>query len=200
MAIIEYKLGEHQSGFVGFRVARTIGDQADYRQEYFALSEYSRADARRFAKELDHEWQLEAKEVLKSKKKNIYTDSLKYKKNVFAIGLRASIEVEHKFRGGEDRAYFAPCFLVKKPGIGKSCITYRIRKLGFECAYIEAVTKYCELHDLSDEDEAVLLSRQPDRTLFTNTLLKELRTRGYKLSKKALEEMMSVADLYTHSV
>jgi len=194
MAIIEYKLGEHQSGFVGFRVARTIGDQADYRQEYFALSEYTRADARRFAKELDREWELEAKEVLKSKKKNIYTDSLKYKKNVFAIGLRASIEVEHKFRGGEERAYFAPCFLVKKPGIGKSCITYRIRKLGFDTAYTNAVEKYCELHELDRKDKAVLLSRRPERSLFTNTLLKDLRARGYKLNKKNLDELMSAAD------
>ncbi len=45
MAVIYYGEGTHDAGFVGFRVARTVGVADDYRQEYFSLREYSYATA-----------------------------------------------------------------------------------------------------------------------------------------------------------
>ncbi len=36
MAVIYYGEGTHDAGFVGFRVARTVGVADDYRQEYFS--------------------------------------------------------------------------------------------------------------------------------------------------------------------
>lgn len=49
MAVIYYGEGTHDAGFVGFRVARTVGVADDYRQEYFSLREYSYATAHRLA-------------------------------------------------------------------------------------------------------------------------------------------------------
>lgn len=72
MAVIYYGEGTHDAGFVGFRVARTVGVADDYRQEYFSLREYSYATAHRLAYSLDRKWEAEAEEVKRQNKG--YTD------------------------------------------------------------------------------------------------------------------------------
>lgn len=68
MAVIYYGEGTHDAGFVGFRVARTVGVADDYRQEYFSLREYSYATAHRLAYSLDRKWEAEAEEVKRQNK------------------------------------------------------------------------------------------------------------------------------------
>ncbi len=190
MAVIEYKAGEHGGGFVGFRVARTIGVESDYRQEYFSLSDYSRAEARRLANELEASWKQEAQDVIKSKRKNINTPRSKSDGHIIADGFRAGIGIERKVRSGVLRTYFVPCFWVKIPGVGKSNMTFRIRKYGFKSAYIKAATKYGEIHQLSTNDRLALIAREPEKELFTGSILRKLRKNGHKLTKKALLEML----------
>ena len=190
MAVIEYKEGEHGGGFIGFRVARTIGTASDYRQEYFSLSDYPRAEARSLANELEDVWKQEAREVLQSKTRNIYMSRPKAGVHIIADGFRASIGIERKVRGGELRTYFVPCFLVKMPGYGKSNITYRIRKLGYKSAYVKAAKKYGDIHNLSTNDRLALIAKEPNKGVFTDYLLKKIRGNGHKLSKKDLLSML----------
>ena len=76
MAVIYYGEGTHDAGFVGFRVARTVGVADDYRQEYFSLREYSYATAHRLAYSLDRKWEAEAEEV-KRQNRTIYPHHVK---------------------------------------------------------------------------------------------------------------------------
>ena len=190
MAVIEYKEYEHDGGFVGFRAVRTIGKESDYRQKYFSLQDYTHEQAKKLAYEQDEKWKKEAAEVVKARAKDIYKVRTKKDLHIFAEGFRAYIETDKKFRAGEIRTYYSPCYMVKIPGAGKSDITFRIRKHGFEGAYKEAVKKYCEIHHLSRKDKSALLKKQPDKTLFTDNLLGRLRKRGHKLSKKVLTEIL----------
>lgn len=92
MAVIYYGEGTHDAGFVGFRVARTVGVADDYRQEYFSLREYSYATAHRLAYSLDRKWEAEAEEVKRQNK------TCKRRRNsgpnIIAEGLRAYISIE----------------------------------------------------------------------------------------------------------
>ena len=194
MAVIEYKEYEHDGGFVGFRTVRTIGTEKDYRQKYFSLQDYTYTTAKRLAHELDEKWKREAEKVIKSKAKDIYKPRTKKDLHIIAEGFRAYIEVDKKIRAGELRTYYSPCFLVKVPGAGKGDLSFRPRKLGYQGAYVKAVKKYCEIHKLSSGDKLALLAKQPDKSLFTAHLLNKLRKRGYKLSKKALLEMLDIPD------
>jgi len=60
MAVIEYKEGQHGGGFVGFRVARTIGSNKDYRQKYFSIKKYA-DKAFDLANDMDAKWKAMAK-------------------------------------------------------------------------------------------------------------------------------------------
>lgn len=165
MAVIYYGEGTHDAGFVGFRVARTVGVADDYRQEYFSLREYSYATAHRLAYSLDRKWEAEAEEVKRQNK------TCKRRRNsgpnIIAEGLRAYISIENRSRMGVKRTYFAPCFLVTKPGYGNGDIVFRISTHGYAEAYEKAVEKYCEIHDLTDEQYVELLDRMPSTEVFT---------------------------------
>lgn len=49
MTVIKYDGMKHGGGFQGYRVVRTIGSEADYRQRYFAYSYYGYKDAKNLA-------------------------------------------------------------------------------------------------------------------------------------------------------
>lgn len=155
MAVIYYAEGEHDAGFVGFRVATTIGLDSDYRQAYFSLNQYSYFNAHRLAHQQDNKWRLEAAQV------KLESMTTKRRKNagphIISQGLRAKIGVERKMRGGELRAYFTPCFSVKVPGYGKGEVVFRITSLGYIEAYERAVGLYCEIHNLTDTQYCELL-------------------------------------------
>jgi len=191
MAVIEYKEYEHDGGFVGFRTVRTIGTESDYRQKYFSLQDYSYTAAKRLAQELDKRWKLEAERHVKSKAKNIYKQRDKKKSHIIADGFRAYIEAHTKIRAGEPRTYFSPVFLIKIPGVGKGDLSFRIHKLGYQAAFVKAAKKYSEIHKLSPSNRLALIAKQPEITLFTEHLLKNLRKRGHKLSKQALLEILN---------
>lgn len=104
MAVIYYGEGTHDAGFVGFRVARTVGVADDYRQEYFSLREYSYATAHRLAYSLDRKWEAEAEEVKRQNK------TCKRRRNsgpnIIADGLRAYIGIENRSRMGEENLLY----------------------------------------------------------------------------------------------
>ncbi len=84
---------------------------------------------------------------------------------------------------GVKRTYFAPCFLVTKPCYGNGDIVFRISTHGYAEAYEKAVEKYCEIHDLTDEQYVELLDRMPSTEVFTGYLLNALLIRGHRATK-----------------
>lgn len=183
MAVIYYGEGTHDAGFVGFRVARTVGVADDYRQEYFSLREYSYATAHRLAYSLDRKWEAEAEEV---KRRNKTCRRRNARQNVIVNGLRAYINIENRTRKGVRKTYFTPCFLVKKPGYGNGDISFRTAVHGYRKAFEKAVDKYCELHDLTDEQRNNLLGCMPGKEVFTEYLFNTILLRGHQIRKEEL--------------
>jgi len=112
------------------------------------------------------------------------------KTNIVATGSRAGISTDHKIRAGEIKTYFTPGFYVTSPGYGSPSVFYRIRKHGYQGAYIKAIKKYAEIYRVPPNEKLALLARIPDRSLFTGYLLDRIRLRGGGLSKKELNKML----------
>lgn len=184
MAVIFYDEGEHAAGFIGFRVATTIGSDDEYRQKYYSLNNYSYAAAEKLAHAQDAIWRAEAEEINRFNK--LHQRKKHWGKNIIVEGLRAYIGVESKVRKGEKKWYFYPIFLVTKPGYGKGDISYRTSVHGYKKAYQLAVTEYCRIHDLKTADRKRLLEMIPCETIFSEYLLEKVKERGHKICKPAL--------------
>ena len=63
MAVIEYKEGEHRSGFIGFRVDTTIGGKRY--QEYYSIQAYGWDLAEEHAYNLNDKWRKRAEKFNK---------------------------------------------------------------------------------------------------------------------------------------
>lgn len=184
MTVIFYDEGEHDAGFVGFRVATTIASDDEYRQKYYSLSDYTYSVAKKLAHAQNEIWKAEAEEIKRFNK--LYQRKKHWGKNIIVEGLRAYIGIENKIRRGEKITYFYPAFYVTKPGYGKGDISFRTSVHGYKKAYQLAVAQYSRIHDLSTEDRKRLLGMIPCETVFSEYLLGRLRDRGYSLDKYAI--------------
>lgn len=185
MAVMFYGVGEHPAGFVGFRVATTVGNNDNYRQKYFSLNKYGYSQAYILAHKADAEWRREAEEevadsLINTRRKNAG-------KSIISQGLIAEILVENKVRGGNKKTYFYPAFSVKTPGRGKGYFNFRVEKHGYENAYRMAVHRYCETHGINNSQHDELIARMPDRSLFTGYLLDKTHSRGHSITKDEIE-------------
>lgn len=106
MAVIFYDEGEHDTGFVGFRVATTLGSNESYHQKYYSLKDYSYATARKLAYAQDAEWRAEAESIAHFGK--LHRRKRHWGKNIIVEGLRAYIGIENKIRNGEKEHTFLP--------------------------------------------------------------------------------------------
>ncbi|WP_387489121.1 hypothetical protein [Photorhabdus sp. RM96S] len=155
------------------------------------MREYSYATAHRLAYSLDRKWEAEAEYVKRQNK----TCKLRRNSgpNIIAEGLRAYISIENRSRMGVKRTYFTPCFLVTKPGYGNGDIAFRISTHGYAEAYEKAVEKYCEIHDLTNEQYVELLDRMPSKDVFTGYLLNALLMRGHIATQEEILSKLSYA-------
>lgn len=176
MAVIYYSEGEHPAGFVGFRVATTVGDQKDYRQAYFSLSQHSYPRARELAYRLDRQLREQAADVTLNNR--LAKPRRNAGPNVIATGLRAHIHINNKRRGSKSYTHFYPAFLVRHPTLGPEQ-SFRTSTLGYRNAYVQAVSLYCQLHEVDDNFRTTLVRRAPNRSIFTDYLLQKLQERGY---------------------
>lgn len=180
MAVIEYKEGDHPQGLIGFRVARTLGSDKHRKEYFFSTSVYG-SEAAELARVKDAE-------LAEIAKQNRAKNALKRKSPYqFATGFCAKILVERKVRGGEMRTYFSPAFCVTHNGAEKA---FRISKWGFNTAWSKAVSYFVETRGLDGNESLSLLARKPDLKLFTGTLLNRTRSRGHKLSKRQLLDLL----------
>lgn len=183
MTVIQYKEGDHPQGLVGFRVARTLGSDKKRKEYFFSASVYGEK-ARQLAEQKDAE-------LAELAKANRAKNALKRKSNYqFATGFCAKILVERKQRGGELRTYFSPAFAVSHQGVEKA---FRIPKWGYQGAWTRAVGYFVDTRQLDGNESLSLLARRPEMSVFTSSLLSRLRSRGHKLSKKDLIEMLETS-------
>ncbi len=189
MAFFFYGKGDHPGGFVGYRVATTLGVATEYRQSYFSLVQYSPREAKRHAQTLDKKWRADADAVKRDgllERKRPYSGP-----GVIVMGLRAYIKVE-RGRKAHYGTYVTPSFVVGIPGHGKGQHSFATTKLGFDCAYDAAVDCFCRLHCLSATDRDYLLSLKPSRELFTDTLRLELLKRGVQVGRDEIKGKLQV--------
>lgn len=185
MTVIFYDHGEHGAGFVGFRVARTIGTNTKYKQKYFSLKQYSYGEAAKLAYALDEKWEKEANEVKHITK--LGPSKRSSGPHIIADGIRAMIGIENKIRDGIKKTYFAPSFSVKIVGYGKGEIAFRPYTHGYEKAFELAVTKFSEIHGLTDTERLELLNKIPDKSVFTELLFERLRKNGHQVALSDIE-------------
>ncbi|MBN4063739.1 hypothetical protein JYT79_03050 [Cardiobacterium sp. AH-315-I02] len=184
MTVLEYKINDHPGGFVGFRVARTIGEEKNYKQKYFSAKKHGYANAKILANDQDSQWLMQAEKVRFQSKRN--TSRKNRNINIIVDGLRAYISTENRIRDGKKKTYFTPCFLVKKIGAGQPSIMFRTNKHGYKKAYILAVKKLAEIQDLPATKALSIMAAMPDKKIFTGYLLDNIRKRDHTLSKKEL--------------
>jgi hypothetical protein len=184
MAVIFYAEGEHPSGFVGYRVATTLGTQQEFRQKYFSLSEYAAATAERLAHELEAQWREQAADEvrlnrLRRSKKSAGPGGL-------ITGLRAYIRVGQG-KAAHHTGYVSPMFVVQMPGHGVGEKRYSIRKLGFDAAFTQAVEFYALVNGLTEAEKTSVMQLKPARELFTDTLRQALPV---SMTAEAMRELL----------
>lgn len=192
MTVIKYDGMKHGGGFQGYRVVRTIGSEADYRQRYFSYRYYGYKDAKKLAYSLDEKWKKEAARTIRRERvSHICQYGENPRPNIIVVGFRADIEVSQKEGLYEWKTYFTPGFYVQNPGYGKSAAFFRIRKLGYQQAFEKAAEKYRQIHRLPPRSFRSLLEKVPDQAVFVQYLLRKVRRNGHKLSKKALIQALN---------
>jgi hypothetical protein len=188
LSVIYYGEGDHPSGFVGYRVATTLGDCSEFRQQYFSLSEYSPAAAQARAEELNKKWRQEAEAAKRDsrlERKRPYGGP-----GVVVMGLRASLLVR---RGRKDHhaTSITPCFIVSNPGYGKGHTTFATTTVGVDAAFTAAVEHFCRIHALRSEEKATILSLQPSRDVFYDKLRFGLLQRGIPISEQEVKSKLT---------
>ncbi len=175
MAVFFYDHGDHPAGFVGYRVATTLGRACDYKQKYFAESEYGRATGSRLAHELDARWRAEAMDV---RREDRLTRTRSFAgPGALVTGLNALLRVK-RGKKAHCRDTITPVFVVSLPGYGKGNRTFSLRELGLNEAFRQAVDYYCLVHGLTNEEKNILLKLKPKPDLFIHTLRLNLLKRG----------------------
>jgi len=187
MAVIFYGEGEHPAGFIGYRVATTLGHASAFRQQYFSLEQYGEITARTMAHRLDARWRAEA--MAERRKRQLSGPRLTGGAGALITGLSARILVE-KTRLQEYRPLIRPVFVSHIPGYGRGQKTFPIKTLGYDAAFEQAVAHYVTIHALSELEAQQVRRVKPRRDLFVHTLRLELLNRGIIYTAAELQAMV----------
>lgn len=97
------------------------------------------------------------------------------------IPLGAVATVSHQSPKGSELV-FEPC--------DNGDIAFRVSTHGYTEAYEKAVKKYCELHDLTEDQYVELLGRMPSKDVFTGFLLDAILKRGHRATKAEIQSKL----------
>ncbi len=175
MTVIFYGEGDHPSGFIGYRVATTLGSNGSYNQQYFSCNTYSTEAAKIKADAKNKQWREHAAEY----KKESMLDNLRAD-NYIAANFRAIIRRRKEKLKTGSACYVYPAFSVGvSGGNGINAKEFPIgKKHTFDEAFLLAVNAYCTMYGFDDKAKQVLLSRKPAKDLFTGYLYKESIANG----------------------
>ncbi|SEG30691.1 hypothetical protein [Billgrantia desiderata] len=197
MAVIEYLEGAHPAGFIGIRVATTLGSSSEYRQAYFSYSDYSPRRAKELADALNEQWREQA--FSQRQEDWLNRPNARAGQGWLATGLRADLLREYKIRRGERRMYYAPAFIADKwPRRGEGshrCFRVNVSTgRSLEQAFRTAVSHYASVRQLGIQAQAALLSRQPAPQLFVKLAIM-LGMKGYTIDINAIRQKVGVPEL-----
>jgi len=161
MAVFIYQEGDHPRGFIGARVATTLGN-GEYSQMYFSATSVSLSLAKERADAKNNELRSQA-ELNKKTARLEKTDNT----GTIAGNLRAIIKCDVERLATGTTKYVYPAFVV---GSGKSKRIPIGNKYTLDEAFALAVDEYCKRYEYDDEAKQELLSRKPSKELFTNCL------------------------------
>lgn len=187
MAVFFCDYGDHPEGFVGYRVATTLGKACDYKQKYFSANEYGLATGSRLAHELDAQWRACAMDHRRAAR--LTSTRSHAGPGALATGLIAMFLVA---RGKQPHhaTSINPVFVEQMPGYGKGQRYYSIKRRGFDEAFSQAVDYYGLIHGLDDQEKNILLTLKPKRDLFINTLRLGLLKRGIIITASQVKGML----------
>lgn len=190
MTVLFYKKNDLSSGFVGFRVATTLGREGDYAQAWFSLNDYSYSKAKQLAYELNDQWRKQADD---------FTHAQKYCyqswKTIEDIpGFWGQLKIESKIRMGEKRRYVYPVFSICRRinGLkGQRSFMISPRKNDYLSSWEMAVNYYTEIRHLDSVVRNHLLSIMPDPSYFYDTLYDR-----HKMAKTLISKQELISKLY----
>lgn len=185
MAVFFYDVGQHKAGFVGFRVATTIGKAEDVKQAYFSLNEYDYRTAEKLAHQQDDQWRLEAAGV---RKERLLLSKIHRSPGSIATGLRAGYRIDR--RGDSHTAN--PAFIVQIPGYGKGQKSFVTSAHGYLNAYQKAVDFYVEVRGLGDVERSDLIQRCPSPEIFKGELWTKLIVNGHIVSEEEIDRKLNL--------
>jgi hypothetical protein len=192
MSVRFYEKGEHPAGFVGFRVARTIGANSNYRQKYFSLNAYEKSEAERLAHELDSQWLAESELYLREQK--IWSLSKPGSVGRIADGLYLSFTYGLTKRN----RYIEPVVVVGSAVYGEGDTRFSIPHLGYDKAFTQAVDLYVDRYKLTPNERGELLSRQPSIEIFPNCLAERIALHFPKWKQEVSRKLeINLSDINT---
>ena len=164
MSVRFYGKGEHPAGFVGFRVARTVGSENKYKQKYFSLNAYSLEEAEALAYELDALWKTHSSNYLREQRIWRLTRPGKVSRIAEGFYLMVDYGLTKKSR------YLEPVIVVGRRDDTEFDVKFRVKALGYDATYQSAAKLFSETHELTHDEHKEILSRQPPISVFTNYL------------------------------
>lgn len=180
MTVIFYAKGDHAAGFVGYRAATTLGN-SEYKQSYFSSEEKAVAK--------NKEWRDIAEQTKKASRLQT-----KKAENYIAVNFRAVIHRRSERLLSGLTYYVYPAFIVGTSG--KNRVNAKIFAIGnkhtFDEAFLLAVNAYCTMYGLGDAEKQELLSRKPEKKLFTGYLYTNSVANGYEVDLVDLCERLNM--------
>lgn len=185
MGVRFYRPGEHQGGFIGFRVTRTVGDE--YKQRYFSTNGLSEDDfwfryLKVKAQLVDTEWKVES---LWHQYKTFVTSDHPNTKPGRGTGVHGiTLGFTHDRR---DR--WVGCFIVqlsRKKGAHKVYFGTRL----YSEAWKEAVNAWADNYEILPEDYDRVLNNPPPPEQFKE-LRRIMNTEGFNIPVTALRQVFT---------
>ncbi|PID46792.1 MAG: hypothetical protein CSB47_02410 [Proteobacteria bacterium] len=204
MPIYDHTETVHPSGFRGFRVTRYFASEKKNRQRWFGIKGQEIAAVRKEAEALLSEWEFEAsleksqRDRLKVERpqNSAYVTGVSGIKMKFVRHIKRRQSRAKKAKPGRKKIYtsviYTPYFVVSGSVEGKKYIRkFNIKTLGFDLAWLKAVTYLAETKQIKQYDH--LLAKKPPIEQFR--LIMDWQNRqGYEIQEHRLPDELLEAE------
>lgn len=187
MAVIKYARGEHPGGFIGYRVATTVGSDGDYRQRYYSLDRYG-SKAKVLAYRQDRQWRAQAERLKSNRRVNNPTHQFTQRGITGITGMTIQNTYYMPKNGGRVSIY--PKILIGYPdqdGVRRAK-AYGIRANGgLEKAWLKACRFYKSVYTVRPRDYTRIRRSVPCIDDVVTYLLSRAREAGYVVRRSDIK-------------
>lgn len=201
MAITEFKRGEHPHGFVGLRVATTLGLTGKFCQAHYSYNDLSRERAWELAEAQHQAWRQLA--AAQRRESALHRRSKRAGPGWIAAGFRAALVRESSIRSGRRRMYFVPAFCISRWDTEAETRNknrskaFRFNVLlgnSLESAFEKAERYYSETRELTVQQQDLLRSRRPEPDVFVKMAI-SLGHQEYTIDVNSIRRRVGVPEL-----